>query len=59
MCVRLRVACLNMETHTGGVRRIRVVLEDPGQPKVRHFTHQVAVDQDVPSGQVSVDVAQV
>lgn len=27
-----------------------------GQAKVGHFTHQVAVDQDVASGQVAVDV---
>lgn len=48
-----------MKTHTGGVGSVRVVLQDPGQAEVWHLTHQVAVDQDVPGRQVSVDVAQV
>ncbi|TNN78175.1 hypothetical protein EYF80_011680 [Liparis tanakae] len=41
------------------VGRLRVVLQNPTQAKVGHLTHQVAVDQDVPSCQVSVDVAHV
>lgn len=34
-----------------------VLLQEAGQAEIRHFAHQVAVDQDVPGGQVSVDVA--
>lgn len=63
MCVRVCVcyinACLNVKTHTGGVGSIGVVLQYSGQAEVRHLTHQVAVDQNVPGSQVSVDVAQV
>ncbi len=42
-----------------GVRSLRVVLQDSGQAEVWHFTHQIAVDQDVSSCQVSVNVAHV
>lgn len=59
MCARCVGACLNVKTHTGGVCSVRVVLQHPGEAKVRHLTHQVAVDQDVAGSQVSVDVAQV
>lgn len=59
VCVCFINACLNVETHTGGVCSVRVVLQHPGQAEVRHLTHQVAVDQDVAGSQVSVDVAQV
>ena len=45
--------------HPGGVSSLRVVLQDSGQAKVWHFTHQIAVDQDVSSCQVSVNVAHV
>lgn len=38
----------------GGVRRI--VLQVAREAKVRHFAHQVAVDQDVPGSQISVHV---
>ena len=47
------------DTYSGGVGSVRVVLQHPGQAEVRHFTHQVAVDQDVPGRQISVDVAHV
>lgn len=53
------IPCLDVKTHTGGVCSIGVILQDSGQAKVRHLTHQVAVDQDVAGGQVAVDVAQV
>ena len=47
------------DTYSGGVGSVGVVLQHPGQAEVRHFTHQVAVDQDVPGRQISVDVAHV
>lgn len=41
-----------------GVGRVRgVLLQEAGQAKVRHLADQVAVDEDVAGGQVSVDVA--
>ncbi len=59
VCVCYIDACLDMKTHTGGVCSLGVILQYSGQAKVRHLTHQVAVDQDVAGSQVSVDVAQV
>ena len=42
-----------------GVSCLGVVLQDSGQAEVRHLTHQVAVHQDITSGQVSVDITHV
>ena len=47
------------EVYRGGVGCLRVVLQDSGQAEVGHLAHQVAVDQDVPSRQVSMDVPHV
>lgn len=46
-------------THGGGVDRLRVVVDHPGQAEVGHFAYEVAVDQDVARGQISMDVAHV
>ena len=48
-----------MKTHTGGVCGVWVILQHSGKAKIRHLTHQVAVDQDVTGSQVSVDVSQI
>ena len=48
-----------MHAHPGGVGGLGVVLQHAGHAEVRHLAHQVAVDQDVPGGQVAVDVAHV
>lgn len=50
-----------MESHQGtGVGGVwRIVLQKSRQAKVGHFAHQVAVDQDVPGCQISVDVVHV
>lgn len=46
-------------THGGGVDRLGVVVDHPGQAEVGHFAYEVAVDQDVARGQISMDVAHV
>lgn len=48
-------------THQGaGVGGVcRVILKETGQAKVRHLTHQIAVDQDVTGSQVSVHIIHV
>lgn len=46
-------------THGGRVDRLGVVVDHPGQAKVGHFAYEVAVDQDVARGQISMDVAHV
>lgn len=40
-----------------GVGRVgRIILQIAREAKVRHFAHQVAVDQDVPGSQISVHI---
>ena len=50
-----------MKTHqsagVGGVWSI--ILKEAWQAKVWHFAHQVAIDQDVPSCQVPMDIVHV
>lgn len=44
-------------TYAGGVRPLRIVLKHPGKAKVRNFTFQGCVDQDVAGSQVTVNIA--
>lgn len=47
------------QTHPGGVGALVVILQHARQTKIRNFTLQVAVDQDVPGCQVTVHVAHI
>ena len=49
----------SIRSYPCGVGCLRIVLQDPGESKVRHFAHKVTVDQDVPSSKVSVHIAHV
>lgn len=49
----------NARPHPCGVSSLRVVLQNAGEAKIRHFAHKVTVDQDVASCQIAVDIAHV
>lgn len=49
----------DISTHGGSVDSLRVIVDHSGQPKVGHFTDEVAVDEDVACCQVAVHVAHV
>lgn len=52
--------CMKTTDQSAGIGGVwGVILEEAGQAKVRHFAHQVAVDQDVSSCQVSMDIIHV
>lgn len=42
-----------------GISCFRVVLKHPGHAEVRHFADQVAIDQNVPRGQIPMHVTHV
>ncbi len=51
--------CILTPAHPCGISSLRVVLQDSRQAEVWHFADQIAVDQDVASCQVSVNIAHV
>lgn len=46
-------------THSSCISSFWVIFKYPRESKVRNFTHQVTVDQDVPSSKVPVDIAHI
>lgn len=46
-------------THSSCISSFWVIFKHPRESKVRNFTHQVTVDQDVPSSKVPVDIAHI
>lgn len=46
-------------THSCCVDSLGIVVYHPRQAEVRHFTYEIAVDKDVSSGQISMDVSHI